>query len=168
VLLFAAVSWSVGSVYSKNARLPRNPILAAGMNLLCGGGVLLLVSVLGRETVVLSHVSLRSFVSIIYLIAFGSVIAFTAYLWLMRSVHPARVATYAYVNPVVAVFVGWLVGGESLNPGIVFSAALMALGVAIIITRGSTTRLSPNNTQSGGKIFRAIGLNLKNIDKEVT
>ncbi len=160
VLTIGTISWAVGSVYSKNVDLPKSSTLVAGMTQLCGGGALLFVSLLSRETVSLSSVSVRSLVSMLYLVAFGSISALTAYIWLLKKTTPARVSTHAYVNPIVALFVGWLAGGELLSQRILFAALLMLIGVAAILSRNSTKRIPVRQKRP------ATGLSLNNISEE--
>jgi len=135
VLLFGTISWCSGSIYSKYANLPKSPMLVSGMTMLCGGTVLVLVGVLTGESHTLSSVSALSLLSLFYLILFGSIIAFTAYIWLLKTVSPAKVSTYAFVNPVIAVFVGWAGGGEPLSLRILMATILMVAGVAGISKR---------------------------------
>lgn len=139
VLLFAALSWSAGSLYSRRARLPADPIQGIGMEMLAGGGLLLLVAAIRGEwgQVDMGSISLRSGLSFLYLVVFGSMVAFTAYLWLLRHTTPARAATYAYVNPVVAVLLGWALAGEPLTAQTLLAAAVIVAGVAIITTASS-------------------------------
>ena len=132
VLLVGTFSWSIGVVYSKRANLPENAMLAAGMNLITGGGGLLFAS-LFQEKVIFASISIHSVVSVGYLIVFGSIFAFTAYFWLLRTTSPSRVATHAFVNPVVALFVGWFAGGELINPKILIASLLMVIGVGAIV-----------------------------------
>lgn len=132
VLLVGTLSWSIGVIYSKKANMPENALLAAGMNLITGGGGLLLAS-LFQERVSLTSISLHSVLSLGYLIIFGSIITFTAYFWLLRATSPSRVATHSFVNPVVALFVGRFAGGELVNPRILIAALLMVIGVGAII-----------------------------------
>jgi drug/metabolite transporter (DMT)-like permease len=137
ILMFGTLSWSIGAVFSKKAHLPRSSIMAAGMNLITGGGSLLCLSFFTGESISLPSITLRSLGSIVYLIVFGSIIAFTSYFWLLRRISPSKVSTHAYVNPVVAVLVGWFAGGELLSPRILLAAFLMVMGVAAIVTRNS-------------------------------
>jgi drug/metabolite transporter (DMT)-like permease len=132
VLVVGTFSWSVGVVYSKKADLPDNAMLAAGMNLITGGTGLLLAS-LFQEKVIFTSISIHSVVSVGYLIVFGSIFAFTSYFWLLRTTSPSRVATHAFVNPIVALFVGWLAGGELINPKILMASLLMVIGVGAIV-----------------------------------
>jgi drug/metabolite transporter (DMT)-like permease len=134
VLAFASLSWAVGSIYSRHSPMPSEPLLSIGMQQLGGGVCLLvfgvLVGDLGRLD--LSAVSSRSALAVVYLIAFGSIIGFSAYMWLLRVSTPARVSTYAYVNPIVAVFLGWAMAGEELTARIAVAAAVIVAGVALI------------------------------------
>jgi drug/metabolite transporter (DMT)-like permease len=142
VLLFGTVSWCSGSVYSKYANLPKSPLLVSGMTMLCGGTALVLVGLLTGEASALESASALSLVSLLYLILFGSIIAFTAYIWLLNTVSPAQVSTYAFVNPIIAVLVGWFGGGELLSLKILTATILMIAGVMAIVFRKSETRHS--------------------------
>ncbi|UCF18894.1 MAG: EamA family transporter, partial [Gemmatimonadota bacterium] len=112
------------------------PSLTAGTCLLSGGLCLLLVSHLSGETAALHSVSPRSLASLLYLVAFGSVIAFAAYTWLMRVTSPARVSTHSFVNPAVAVFAGWALAGEALGPRTLLATLAMVAGAAAIVAEG--------------------------------
>ncbi len=135
-LLAASVAWATGSLYSRRAPLPQSPLLATGMEMLCGGGMLLLAGVLTGEIgkFNLAAISSRSLFSLIYLIIFGAVIGFTAFVWLLRVTTPARVSTYAYVNPVIAIFLGWMLAGEKLTGQTLLAAAIIIAGVILIVT----------------------------------
>ncbi|MBW7933693.1 MAG: drug/metabolite exporter YedA, partial [Gemmatimonadaceae bacterium] len=117
VLVFSTLSWSVGSLIARDAPLPAEPLLASAMEMIAGGvGMLLLALLRGEfQQLAMSHVSWRSALSIVYLAGFGSIIAFSAYKWLLNQVSPAAVGTYAFVNPVVAVVLGWLFASEPLG-----------------------------------------------------
>jgi len=136
VLIFASFSWSLGSILSHKVNLPHSSFLAAAMEMLTGGALLLLLGALSGETRQLhfSGVALRSWLGLVYLIAAGSLLGFTAYLWLLRSVPTARVSTYAFVNPAVAVFLGWALGNEPLTGRELLASATIIAGVALIIT----------------------------------
>lgn len=135
VLLVASLSWAIGSLYSRRARLPSSPLLATAMEMLAGGLLLLLAAlVTGQVSAVNpSQISLQSVLALGYLIVFGSLVAFTAYVWLLRVTLPAHAATYAYVNPVVAVLLGWALGGEPLTARTLLAAAVI-VGAVVIIT----------------------------------
>jgi drug/metabolite transporter (DMT)-like permease len=134
--VLAALLWSLGSIYSRGADLPRSPLMTTGIQMLAGGGMLLVVALLagdwGRFNP--AQVSARSLAAFVYLVTFGALVAFTAFSWLLRHVSPARVSTYAYVNPVIAVFLGWALAGEPLTPRTLVAAAIIVGAVAIIIT----------------------------------
>ncbi len=133
VVLLSSMSWALGTILSRRIPLPRSSILFSGMNLLAGGTLLLLVSFAAGETPPRAEVSLVSVLALAYLIVFGSIVGFVAYMWLLRVETPSKVGTYAFVNPGIAVFVGWLLGGEALSSRILVATALMVTGVAILV-----------------------------------
>jgi drug/metabolite transporter (DMT)-like permease len=133
-VLLACLSWAGGSIYSRHAPMPPAPFLSTAMQMLVGGVAL---SVLGLGLgepwrVDPSAFSERSILALLYLVVFGSIVAFSAYVWLLRVSTPARVSTYAYVNPVVAVFLGWLLADEALTVRMLIAAAVIVSGVALI------------------------------------
>jgi drug/metabolite transporter (DMT)-like permease len=133
-VVLGSFSWALGSIYSRHAGTPASPFLSTAMQMLAGGAVLLLLSVLLGEPWAFDAraVSLRSALGLLYLIVLGSIVAFSAYIWLLRVSTPARVSTYAYVNPVVAVLLGWALAGEELTLRIGVAAAIIISGVALI------------------------------------
>jgi drug/metabolite transporter (DMT)-like permease len=137
-LLLASISWATGSLYSRVAKLPVSTFLAVAMEMVSGGLILWGVGLLTGEgaRLDLSAISARSVLALGYLIVFGSLAGFSAYMWLLKATTPARVSTYAYVNPVVAVLLGWALAGEAVT----LRTGLAALGivgaVAIIIRYG--------------------------------
>lgn len=135
-LLVACLSWSVGSIYSRYARDPAEPFTAAAMQQVAGCVWVSLVSLLLGEPFRfdVAAVSMRSVAAWAYLVVAGSLVGFTTFVWLMKHSSPAKVSTYAYVNPVVAVFLGWLVLDEPVSPRIFLGAAVIIGGVAIITT----------------------------------
>lgn len=141
VLVLASVAWASGSLYSRSAILPA-PLMATGMQMLAGGILLLLVGVIAGETGGLDPAtfSLKSGLALLYLIIFGSLIGFTSYVWLLRVTPPSIASTYAYVNPVVAVFLGWLLAGERITPRILLASAVIVGGVAVITTARARRR----------------------------
>ena len=134
VVLVASLSWAWGSLYGQRAKLPSSQLLSTGMQMLGGGALLLLAGLLTGEPARFAPgpVSARSLLALAYLIVFGAVIAFTAYVWLLRVASPVLVSTYAYVNPVVAVFLGWTLAGEPITRGTLVAAAVILTGVALI------------------------------------
>jgi drug/metabolite transporter (DMT)-like permease len=143
-LVAAACAWALGSLYGRSAPLPRSAPMAAGLQMITGSIVLLIISAslgeIGRFDP--ATVTTRSIVSMLYLILFGSILAFSAYSWLMVTAAPARVATYAYVNPVIAVLLGWAVAGEPMSPRVGVAAAIIVGAVALITAgqRGAEDR----------------------------
>jgi drug/metabolite transporter (DMT)-like permease len=137
LLVFAAIAWAAGSLYARRGPLPSNALLGTGMEQLAGGLALvaagLLVGELGRLDP--SAVSVASLVGLGYLIVFGSMLAFTAYVWLLNHVPITTVATYAYVNPVVAVALGLLFRSESFSPRTLLAAALI-IGAVVAMVSG--------------------------------
>jgi drug/metabolite transporter (DMT)-like permease len=141
VLLLGAFSWSVGIVYSRRSHLSGSPLLLSALSLLAGSFQLLIVGTIAREYrgFSLASVSTRSWLALLYLIFFGSVIAFTAYNWLLERYSPTLVATHTYVNPVVAVLLGWLFAGEAVTLNVCLAAAMVVVAV-MLVDRG-TARL---------------------------
>lgn len=137
-VLLASLMWSVGSLYSRQKPIGGSPFLGVGMQMLCGGFFLLLAGLLHGEaaTFQVSHVPLKAWGAFAYLVTFGSFVAFSAYIWLLRVVEPALAGTYAFVNPVVAVLLGWVFAGETLNAGMAGGAALIVVAVALVVLGG--------------------------------
>lgn len=133
-VMLAALSWATGSIYGLRSPVPKSSILTAGMQMFSGGLVLLTVSLFMGEwsTFSISQVSARSLYGVIYLIIFGSLIGYTAYSWLLKNAQPAMVATYAYVNPIVAIFLGWLIAGESFTGQMLIGAGVIVGSVMLI------------------------------------
>lgn len=142
VLMVASFSWACGSLYSKHGQLPSSPFLGAAMQSLAGGAVLWAVGLATGEgrALHLTSVSLRSWLGLAYLIAFGSCLGFTAYIYLLKHSTPARVGTYAFVNPVVALFLGWAIAGEPLTLRTGIAAAIILTAVGLVITAPHKTR----------------------------
>jgi drug/metabolite transporter (DMT)-like permease len=141
MILVGAFSWSLGIIYSRRSHLSGSPLLLSALSLLSGSVMLLLAAVIAGESKGFSirQVTLRSGISLAYLILFGSVITFTAYNWLLEHYSPTLVATHTYINPVVAVVLGWAYAGETLDLRVGIAAALVILAV-ILVDRG-TNRL---------------------------
>ena len=136
VVTLAAIAWAWGSLSSRDANLPGSPFLAAAMQNLTGGICYLLISLLSGEWSLLSanSFSTASVLSLLYLIIFGSLVGFGSYIWLLKNSDPTLVSTYAYVNPVVALFLGWVLGGETIASSDIAATAIILCSV-IIITR---------------------------------
>jgi len=135
-LVGASLSWAFGSLLSRRLPLPVSPLLSTAMEMLCGGVLLLAAGVATGEPTQLGAVPIsgRSLLALVYLVVFGSLVAFTAYVFLLRHVATSKVATYAYVNPVVALVLGWALAGEELS-GRTLLAAVVILGSVVLITR---------------------------------
>lgn len=135
VLLLSAAAWAAGSLYFSGERRPASPLYASGMPLVMGGALLLGASTAIGET---ARVRAADFTplaigSLLYLIVFGSVIAFTAFTWLVDTDGASRASSYAYINPFVAVILGWAVAGEALTPRMLAAGAAIVLAVVLIV-----------------------------------
>jgi drug/metabolite transporter (DMT)-like permease len=134
MLLIAPFLWSLGSIYARGADMPKSTLLSTGMQMLAGSVSLFIVSVLTGELngFNVGDVSMRSWWGLIYLITFGSLVGFVSYGWLLHNAPVSLTSTYAYVNPVVAVFLGWLLASEELNARIGIASAII-IGSVIFI-----------------------------------
>jgi drug/metabolite transporter (DMT)-like permease len=135
ILLCSSFLWSAGSLYSRTAK-NSPPFLAAAQQMLCGGALLALAGIMRGELqdLDLGRISPLSWDAFAYLILIGGLVGFPAYIWLLRNCEPAKVATYAYVNPIVAVLLGALFAGETLTPRTILAAVLIIGSVALVIT----------------------------------
>jgi drug/metabolite transporter (DMT)-like permease len=142
VALGAAASWAGGSLYSRGARLPSDPIVSAGVASVAGGVLLGAVSLAGGELgdLRLEDVSGESLFGVAYLIVVGSLIGLTAYVWLLRAAPISLVATYAYVNPVIAVLIGWALLDETLTGRVLAAGAAIVAAVAMIVSAPTPQR----------------------------
>ncbi|MGE5716126.1 MAG: EamA family transporter [Acidobacteriota bacterium] len=142
-VLFAAFAWALGSLLSRHLAPPASPLQATALQMLVGGALLGCAAGATGEWARFSPalVSGRSIGAVAYLVVFGSLLAFTAYVWLLRVASPALVSTYAFVNPVVAVFLGWLLAREEVGPRTLVAATVIVAAV-ILITLGETRRPS--------------------------
>ena len=137
-ILIGTFSWSVGVIYSRTSSLPRNALARAGMPEIVGALILLAVAGFTGEfsQLHIANVTSRSALSLLYLITFGSIITFSAYTWLLDHISPTLVSTHTYVNPVIAVLMGWLWASEVINLR-VFEAGLLTLLAVFLISRGT-------------------------------
>jgi drug/metabolite transporter (DMT)-like permease len=147
VLVASSVAWSIGSFASRKLALPSDPIVSTSYQLVLGGAFMLVAGMVTGEAanVRVESFSTGSIVSLVYLITFGSLLAYTAYTWLLQNAPISKVATYAYVNPVVAVFLGWLVLAEEVNLSMLVGAALIVAAVALIVWAES--RAGPSSAE---------------------
>jgi len=139
ICLLAPVSWAVGSLYTRGATLPTRPLLGAGMEMLAGGALLAVLGFAGGERIDVSAVSGRSLIALAYLIVFGSIVAYSSYVWLLKTAPTQLVATYAYVNPVIAVLLGALVLDEPITVWMVVAGAAIVASVVLIVRAQSTS-----------------------------
>ena len=134
-LMAASLAWALGSIYSRHHALPRSPLLAVGMQTLSGGTMLCLAALATGE---LRHfhfadVTLRSWLALLYLVIFGSALGFSAYVYILKHSTASRVATYAFVNPVVALILGWLLAAEPLTLRTLFASGIILTAVILVI-----------------------------------
>jgi drug/metabolite transporter (DMT)-like permease len=134
VLVVATLSWAIGSIYSRRADTPKSPLVTIGANMLAGGVGLALAALVNGELARIDPAAftVRSVIAWAYLTLFGSIVGFSSYIWLLRHTTLAKASTYAYVNPVVAVFLGWLVLGEPVTARTIAGAAVIIAGVVMI------------------------------------
>lgn len=136
ILLVSSFLWSAGSIYSRMAKNSPSPFMATALQMLCGGALLMIG---GLTTGELRRVNFQAMTALslgayVYLIFVGAIVGYTAYMWLLRHCEPANVATYAYVNPIVAVLLGAAFAGETLSARVLFAGALIIGSVALVIT----------------------------------
>lgn len=134
LIVIATIGWAFGSLYGATAPTAKSNILAAGMQMLAGGLILTVVSAIAGEwqRLDINAISTVSWVAFAYLIFVGALVAYTAYSWLMQNASPSAVSTYAYVNPVVAVFLGWAIAGETLSAQMLLGAAVIVVSVMLV------------------------------------
>lgn len=136
-VLSSALLWAVGTSYTRRVRLPSSKTISAAMQMICGGVLLLLAGVVSGEAgrIHIRDLTMRSVFSLTYLIVFGSIVAFTVYTWLVSVSSPSMLSTYAYVNPVIAVLLGWALAHEALGLRMVMATVVIVAGVVLVSTR---------------------------------
>jgi drug/metabolite transporter (DMT)-like permease len=136
VLVVASFVWACASLYSKQRTMPASPLLVVAMQSLAGAAALWIAAVVSGEihAVHLAAISGRSWMALIYLIVFGSGMGFTAYLYILKNSTASKVATYAFVNPVVALFLGWMLAGETITTRTAIAAAVILTAVVLVIS----------------------------------
>jgi drug/metabolite transporter (DMT)-like permease len=151
-ILLSSLSWSVGVVVAPALKLPSDPLGRAAIPLLCGAGELFVAAWITGELRALdwSHISLRSTLGLAYLIVFGSIIAFTSYTWLLQRCPATLVATHTYVNPLVAVFLGWLAAAEPVSLWVIL--ATVAIPGAILLVRAGERRAADPALPAGSDL----------------
>jgi drug/metabolite transporter (DMT)-like permease len=143
LVVAAATSWSIGSFFSRQLPLPANPFVAAVYEMIVGGLAMALGGALRGEPAQLAHGSTRSWFALLYLLMVGSLVAFTAYVWLLQRAPISLTATYAYVNPAVAVLLGALLLDERITGPVLLSGAVIILGVALVVSTERPARAAP-------------------------
>jgi len=149
LLLIAPFLWSLGSIYARGADMPKSTLISTGMQMLAGSVALFVVSVVTGELNGFSfgEVSMRSWWGLIYLITFGSLVGFVSYGWLLHNAPVSLTSTYAYVNPVVAVILGWLLASEALDTRIVIASAII-IGSVILINSARQAKVKTQSLQA--------------------
>ncbi len=139
-ILVGTCSWASGAIYSRVVKLPRSPFITSGLQLMFGGLLLILASsMLGEWTAFrFSQVALRSWLGLAYLVLFGSIITFSAYTWLLTVTSATRISTHTFINPVVAMLVGWAFAGEALTGEVLAATVLILISVYLVLFRKST------------------------------
>jgi len=132
-ILGCTVAWTFGAVLTRSMPLPKSVPLAAGAEMMVGGAVLLVLALITGEMHPFPHISLRAGVALLYLIVGGSLVGFTAYVWLLARMPATRVASHAYVNPLVAVALGYFVAGEEITTRMLFASLLVVASVFLIL-----------------------------------
>ena len=156
VILLASMMFSVGAILGRDLTLPARPLMSTAAQMLTGGGALWIAGLLRGEaaTVQVAEITTASWLALAYLMVFGSIIAYGSFVWLMKNADPAKVSTYAYVNPVVAVFLGWWLGGEVLDMRVLVAVVLL-LSAVILISRFAGAR--PRNGRFGRALVNRGG-----------
>jgi len=144
-LVIAAISWSIASVVTRKLPLPASKVMSSGAQMLAGGIMLALAAAFLGEFrgFHIREVSRGAWLALAYLIVAGSIVGFTAYVWLIHHESPTKVGTYAYVNPVVAVIVGYFLGGETAGPRTLFGTLLVLVSVVVITTTSAKKPVAP-------------------------
>jgi drug/metabolite transporter (DMT)-like permease len=151
VLVASAFAWAAGSILSRRVTLPASLVLSSGMQLLAGGVALSVVGLALGEAARVDRGILtpRALGGFAYMVLVSSLVGFTAYTWLLRVAPPAQVGTYAFVNPVVALLVGWAVGGEAVSAATLAASAVIVAGVALIVTGARRERRGGGYDRAG-------------------
>jgi drug/metabolite transporter (DMT)-like permease len=139
ICLVAPVAWAIGSLYARSATLPSSLLLGSGMEMLAGGALLAVVGFASGERVDFAEVSARSWLALGFLVVFGSIVAYSSYVWLLTVAPTELVGTYAYVNPVIAVALGALFLGEAITAWVLLAGAAIVASVVLIV-RAQTSR----------------------------
>jgi drug/metabolite transporter (DMT)-like permease len=154
-LIAASLSWAIGSLASRSPRMPRSVMLGAATQMLAGGTMLLVAGALRGEATNIrwEAMSAESIAAFAYLVVFGSLVGFTAYIWLLGHVSAASASTYAYVNPVVAVLLGWAIAGEPVGGRTLAAGAVIVLAVALITVGRTRSQPAARASEEDGALL---------------
>lgn len=152
VIFLSTFTWVFGAFVSRNPKIHEDSLMAAGMQMLSGGATMmviqLVISLITGKSVDISAISLRSASALAYLIFFGSIITYSSFLWLLRIEPASRVSTHTFVNPIVAIFLGWVLGGETIHAGMLMGSPLIIASVVLMVWNPRLTRRA--EAPSGG------------------
>lgn len=150
VILLGTVAWSYGMLYSRNAQMPKDPIARSALPMLFGSFMLLAAAGISGEfaAVTAAAFTWKATLGLLYLIVFGSIVAFTAYTWLLERTSPVFLATHTYVNPIVAVLLGWMLAGETVNGRVALAGAMVVLSVVLVGVPSSQSSADDVESQS--------------------
>jgi drug/metabolite transporter (DMT)-like permease len=156
--LSGAFLWAAGTIYSQRVKLPTSTVLSAAMQMVAGGAALLIASLIAREPRALDVAAItgKSVFALAYLIVFGSIIAFTVFTWLVSVSSSSQVSTYAYVNPVVAVFLGWALADERIGIRTIAATVIILASVALVSVRGKA-HAATRDIKEMGEVSEAAG-----------
>jgi drug/metabolite transporter (DMT)-like permease len=142
VVLTGAFSWALGTVFTKKVPLPSSPVLSSGMQMMCGGALLLIAAFLSGQAQGWSplNISQQGVIAMTYLTLIGSLVGFTCYVWLLNHCPPTQVATYAYVNPIIALILGFAIAGEHITERSLIASLIVVGSVASIVTSKKPVR----------------------------
>jgi drug/metabolite transporter (DMT)-like permease len=173
-LIFASISWSAGSIYSRKAKLPSAPLLSTGVQMIVGGILLIIAAAFRGEYrgFRITQISNNSWIALGYLIVFGSLVAYSAYIWLLKNAEPSVVSTYAFVNPFVAVFLGWLLAGEKIGANALVAAIFIIVAVIIITLFRDKGNLKEGKdimkaTETTNQVLLDIATTIENVAKNI-
>ena len=158
VLIGSSLAWAVGSLIAKHSPKPASAFMGTGIQMLCGGGLLSLASGLSGELAEFkpSHVSLKSVLALLYLLVFGSLLALTVYNWMLHVTRPTLISTHVFVNPVIAVFLGWLFAAEPLTGSMLAAGAVIVAAVAWLILTQWRDSVRSRSQNAGGSTLAHV------------
>lgn len=144
IIFLSTFTWVFGAFVSRNPNIHEDSLMASGMQMLSGGATMmmiqLVISLVTGKSVDISAISMRSAGALAYLILFGSIITYSSFIWLMRIEPASRVSTHTFVNPIVAIFLGWALGGETIHAGMLMGAPLIITSVVLMVWNPCLTR----------------------------